>query len=304
MKLPTHTYPMNSLYAHCHISKQGHYKSLQREAHWLRQEELVVGLIMQAREIHPAMGLRTIYDLCRPEGIGRDGFVGIGIRYGFRVKVFRNKTRTTFSSPYSRYRNLLADEQFDNINQLWTSDLTYFKVGDRDFYIVFIMDVYSRRIVGHSVADNMRAENNVAALKMALSMRGLSCYGHRLIHHSDRGGQYVSDNYTGLLKDYEIRISMCNVVYENAHIERVNGTIKNQYLIHRNITSFQQLEVEVNRAVQTYNHHRPHSALGGEKPIAFEQEIKELKDSERAKIRIWTASESENHNPDQCIIQF
>lgn len=304
MNLNSHTYRMDSLYSHCRISKQGHYKCLQREIHWQRQEELVVGLIMQVREIHPAMGIRTIYDLCQPKGIGRDAFISIGIYYGFRVKVFRNKARTTFSSPYSRYQNLLVNKELDNINQLWTSDLTYFKVDDKDFYIVFIMDVYSRLIVGYSVADNMRAENNVAALKMALSMRGLHHYGYQLIHHSDRGGQYISDDYTDLLKDYKIRISMCNVVYENAHIERVNGTIKNQYLIHWNITSFKQLKTEVKRAVGTYNTQKPHSALGGLVPAAFEQEIKELADSERPKLTIWTASESKNHNPDQCIIQF
>ena len=304
MNLNSHTYRMGSLYSHCQISKQGHYKSLQREIHWQSQEELVVGLIMQVREIHPAMGIRTIYDLCQPEGIGRDAFISIGIYYGFRVKVFRNKARTTFSSPYSRYQNLLVDKELDNINQLWTSDLTYFKVDNEDFYIVFIMDVYSRLIVGYSVADNMRAENNVAALKMALNMRGLHSYEYALIHHSDRGGQYISDDYTDLLKDYKIRISMCNIVYENAHIERVNGTMKNQYLIHWNITSFQQLKTEVKRAVETYNKQRPHSALGGLAPVAFEQKIKELTDSERSKLTIWTASESENQNPDQCIIQF
>lgn len=304
MNLSAHVYPMNALYRYCQISKQGHYKALRREIYWQNQEELVVGLIMQVREIHPAMGIRTIYELCQPEGIGRDAFISIGIYYGFRVKVFHNKARTTFSSPYSRYQNLLVDKQLDNINQLWTSDLTYFKVDDKDCYIVFIMDVYSRLIVGYSVADNMRAENNVTALKMALKMRGLRSFEYQLIHHSDRGGQYISDDYTDLLKDYKIRISMCNVVYENAHIERVNGTIKNQYLIHRNITNFQQLKTEVKRTVETYNNQRPHSALNGATPIAFEQEIKELKDSERPKLKIWTASESKNHNPDQCIIQF
>ena len=150
----------------------------------------------------------------------------------------------------------------------------------------------------------MRAENNVAALKMALNKRGLRNYDHKLIHHSDRGGQYISDDYTDLLKAYKIRISMCNVVYENAHIERVNGTIKNQYLIHWNITSFEQLGTAVKRAVEAYNNQRPHSALAGATPIAFEHEIKERKDSERPKLKIWTASESKNHNPDQCIIQF
>lgn len=304
MNLDSHTYRMGSLYGYCQISKQGHYKSLQRELHLMRQEELVVGLIMQVREIHPAMGMRTIYELCQPEGIGRDAFISIGIYYGFRVKVFRNKARTTFSSPYSRYQNLLLNKEINNINQLWTSDLTYFKVNDKDFYIVLIMDVYSRLIVGYSVANNMRAENNVNALKMAIGIRCLPSYGHKLIHHSDRGGQYISDDYTDLLKDYKIGISMCNIVYENAHIERVNGTIKNQYLIHWNITSFEQLQKAVQRAVQTYNNYRPHMALGGTTPTAFEQEIRELKDSERAKLKIWTASESIKQNPDQCIIQF
>lgn len=304
MNLNSLTYPMKALYGYCQISKQGHYKCLQREIHWQNQEELVVGLIMQVREIHPAIGIRTIYELCQPKGIGRDAFISIGIYYGFRVKVFRNKAKTTFSSPYSRYQNLLVDKELDNINQLWTSDLTYFKVDDKDFYIVFIMDVYSRLVVGYSVANNMRAENNVAALKMALNMRGLLSYDYKLIHHSDRGGQYISDDYTDLLKSYKIRISMCNIVYENAHIERVNGTIKNQYLIHWNITSFDQLRTAVKRAVETYNNQRPHSALAGVTPIAFEQKIKEHKDSERPKLKIWTASESKNHNPDQCIIQF
>lgn len=300
----SYLFSMNALYNHCRISKQGHYKSVQREFQWLRLEKLVVGLIMQVREIHPAMGIRTIYDLCQPQDIGRDAFVNIGIYYGFRVKMFRNTARTTFSNPYSRYHNLLVDKKLDNINQLWTSDLTYFKVADKDFYIVFIMDVYSRLIVGHSVSDNMRAENNVAALKTALKTRGIRNYDYKLIHHSDRGGQYISDDYTSLLKDYKIQISMCNVVYENAHIERVNGTIKNQYLIYRNITTFQQLQTEVKRAVDIYNNQRPHSALDGAFPSAFEQEIKELNGSRRPKLPIWTASESKNQNPDQCIIQF
>ena len=304
MNLATHSYPMIALYGHCQITKQGHYKSVQREAEWRLKEELVVGLIMQVRDVHPAMGLRTIYELCQPESVGRDAFISIGLYYGFRAKVFRNKARTTFSSPYSRYRNLLINKVLNNINQLWTSDLTYFKVGEQDFYIVFVMDVYSRLIVGYSVADNMRAENNVNALKMALKTRGIKNYSHKLIHHSDRGGQYISDDYTELLKDYKIQISMCNTVYENAHIERVNGTIKNQYLAHWNITTTQQLQTEVKRAVETYNYKRPHSAHGGLTPDAFEQEIKERTDTERSKLNIWTDSGSANHNPNQCLIQF
>ena len=304
MNISSYAYPMKGLYDQCQISKQGHYKAVQREAEWQLKEELVVGLIMQVRQVHPAMGLRTMYELCQPENVGRDAFISIGLYYGFRAKVFRNKARTTFSSPYSRYRNLLTNKVLNNINQLWTSDLTYYKVGEQDFYIVLIMDVYSRLIVGYSVADNMRTENNVNALKMALKRRDIRHYEHQLIHHSDRGGQYVSDQYTELLKKSEIQISMCNTVYENAHIERVNATIKNQYLSHWNITSAQQLKTEVKRAVETYNSKRPHSAHDGLTPFAFEQEIKELTDTERSKLTIWTDSGSANLNPNQCLIQF
>lgn len=180
------------------------------------------------------MGLRTIYEFYKPESIGRDVFISIGLKYGFRTKIFKNKAKTTFLSPYSRYKNLLVDKKINNINQLWASDITYFNVLGTFFYIVFIMDVYSRKIIGFSVDDNMRATNNIVALKSAFNTRKINDFKHQLIHHSDRGGQYISDAYVELLTNANIHISMCNEVYENAHIERVNGTIKNQYLIHWN----------------------------------------------------------------------
>ena len=194
----------------------------------------MLGLILQAREIHPAMGLRTIYNTYQPESIGRDAFIDIGLKYGFRTKIFKNQARTTFANPYSRHRNLLENKQLDNVNQLWTSDITYFEVDGQFFYIVFIMDVYSRLIIGYTVADNMKSINNVLALEMAFKKRKTTNFEGKLIHHSDRGGQYVSNQYVELLPKANIQISMCSQVYENAHIERVNGTIKNQYLIHWN----------------------------------------------------------------------
>lgn len=295
---------MKDLYNHCQITKQGHYHALKREQEWQIKERLYVGFIMQIREIHPAMGLRTMYEYYSPDGIGRDAFISIGIYYGFRTKTFRNLTKTTFSSPYSRYKNLLVDKKLNDINQLWTSDLTYFKVNQRCYYIVFIMDVYSRTIVGYSVSDNMRAENNVTALQMAFKYRKCKAFDNQLTHHSDRGGQYISEQYVALLTDAKIQISMCNEVYENAHIERVNGTIKNMYLEHWNITSFEQLQKLLKRAVNTYNNCKPHSAIGDKTPVAFEQYIKELNHNDKPKLPIWTCDLSKKQNPNQCIIQF
>jgi putative transposase len=295
---------MKRIYSYCGISKQAHHQAMQREQTCQQQERVLVGLMLQIREIHPAMGLRTMYDLYQPESVGRDAFIRIGLKYGFQTKVFRNKTRTTFSSPYSRYRNLLNDKTLNGINQLWTSDITYFDLNGQFFYIVLIMDVYSRRIIGHSVADHMRATNNMQALQMAFATRKTTDFRHGLIHHSDRGGQYVSDGYVGLLEAANVCISMCNQVYENAHIERVNGTIKNQYLIHRQINSLEQLERELDRAVCTYNTLRPHSALGNLAPCAFEQQIKELEASKRPRLTIWTCDQLNYSNPNQCFIQF
>jgi hypothetical protein len=295
---------MNSIYKYCNISKQAHHQALQREQSWLVKEELVVGLILQIREIHPGMGLRTMYDFYQPESVGRDAFISIGIKYGFRTKVFKNQTKTTFSSPYSRYSNLLVNKQLNNTNQLWTSDITYFKVGDVFFYMVFIMDVYSRLIVGYSVDNNMKVSLNTTALKMAFKNRKNTNFKGQLIHHSDRGGQYVSNDYTKMLLDANVQISMCNQVYENAHIERVNGTIKNQYLIYRNITTFDELQKELKRSVDSYNKKRPHSALTNLTPCAFEQHIKELDESKRPKMSIWTDNLSKFTDRNQCIIQF
>jgi putative transposase len=295
---------MNQIYNFCSTSKQSHYQHLQRQQAWQSKEQIIVGLILQIREIHPAMGLRTMYEFYRPESIGRDAFIGIGLKFGFRTKIFKNKAKTTFSSPYSRYRNLLVDKKLNDINQLWTSDITYFDVMGVFFYIVFIMDIYSRKIIGYSVANNMKATNNVEALKMAFRTRKTSNFNQKLIHHSDRGGQYVSDAYTQLLTDAKIQISMCNEVYENAHIERVNGTIKNQYLIHRKITNFDDLVIELKKAIHTYNNERPHSALSNMTPFAFEQHIKELDESKRPFLPIWTCDLSKNTNPNQCVIQF
>jgi hypothetical protein len=79
---------------------------------------------MQIREIQPAMGFRTIYEYYNTEGIGRDNFYSYLHHYGFRIKVFRNIIKTTFLSPYCRYKNLLVDKILNDVNQLWTSDLT------------------------------------------------------------------------------------------------------------------------------------------------------------------------------------
>ena len=108
--------------------------------------------------------------------------------------MLKNQTRTTYSTKSNRYGNLLGDIEFNGINQLWSSDITYLYCLDQFFYIVLIMDVYSRRLIGYNIADNMRAENNLEALQMALKLRGIENYHQSLIHHSDKGTLLTIDH--------------------------------------------------------------------------------------------------------------
>jgi putative transposase len=283
---------MNDLYMLCGISKQGHTEAIKQYREVQLKIPLYVNTIIEGRALHPMMGLRTIYDTFEPQGIGRDAFILLGKNAGYQLKQDTNSTRTTFSVKSSRYRNLLEAIWFTDINQIWTSDITYYRIAERFYYIVFIMDVYSRRIIGYHVADNMRAENNIHALQMALTIRGIRDFEKKLIHHSDRGSQYVSNDYTDLLNDHGIQISMCRDVLENAHIERVNGTIKNYYLSNYNISNFNDLVIGVAKAVKIYNENKPHSALRGLTPCNYETQILSIKLENRYKFQIYTLKQN------------
>lgn len=282
---------MSTIYRWCGVTRQSHWKAMQ---HLRLRESLAscyVGFILEARELHPGMGLRAIYEQFNPEGIGRDAFIELGLQEGFRLRAHEQPHRTTFSVKNNRYRNLLEGKRFTGVNQLWVSDLFYFRLGNRHYYVVLIMDVYSRAIIGYSVADNMRAENNVAALNMALDSRGVENYNGSLIHHSDRGGQYVSDVYTDTLDSSGILVSMCNDVLENSHCERVNGTIKNDYLMRWTIKTPAELTRRVKDAVNNYNNRR-HRSLGCT-PLQYEAGLLLIPAEKRKEMQIFTIKQND-----------
>lgn len=292
---------MMALYLLTGISKQGHIQALRHAEAQLAKEPCYLGLIVEVRLMHPGMGLRTMYEQFEPLGIGRDAFIALGLSEGFRLRAPENPQKTTRSIKNRRYPNLLEGKRFTDVNQLWSSDIFYFSLQERHYYVVLIMDVYSRRIVGWSVADNMRAQNNMQALQRALTLRGKLHYKQQLIHHSDRGSQYVSDDYTELLQANGIRISMCADVLENAHIERANGTIKNDYLKRWSIRTESQLFERVEMAVNNYNQRRHHSLKMT--PIEFETYVKELGDEKKPNMEIFTLKQFV-HNPSQAQLHL
>lgn len=292
---------MKTLYDLLGISKQAHWKYMISYIIFQQNKDLISRSMIHLRQLHPKMGAKKMYTVLDPDCMGRDAFIDLYSELELRLKKERCYTRTTFSYPSSKYRNLTVNRSFVDINELWSSDITYFSIGFNIFlYITFIMDVYSRMILGYCVSKDLSAKACLKALEMALDSRNKISYNN-LIHHSDKGTQYTSNAYTGLLTQYNIKISMCDSVYENTHIERVNGIIKNEYLAHMNIKSLTECQRTLNKAVKLYNTVRPHWSLGGLTPEAYEMNLKSIPYSERFHLEIF---HEENRTNCQNVKEF
>jgi len=296
---------MNELYTELGISKQAHWKMVKKFTQENELKKILIQSIMQIRTIHPKMGAKKIYSIINPDGMGRDAFIDLYVKSGFQVVSERNYRKTTHSLPFLKYQNLASGMTLNDINQVWSSDITYLQVSEKEFlYIVLIMDVYSRRILGFNASTDLRAQSNVKALNMALKERKIERYNN-LIHHSDRGVQYTSKAYTELLEKYKIKISMCETVYENTHIERVNGIIKNEYLCNFRIKNLSQCQRALKKAVKAYNYFRPHEKLDLKTPVDFEYHLQKIPISSRSLVNIYSdQNKNANSNIKQCVLFF
>lgn len=264
---------MNQMFRAMNISKQSFHQHHNRLLERLEKEAYLQNIISQVREDHPTMGCRDMYYLINPEGIGRDAFEEFCRESGLLIKRPPNYQRTTDSSGVKRFDNLTCDLKIERINQVWASDITYFQVGDRFYYITFLLDLFSRRIIGYKTSTRLlTTETTLPTLKMGLKIRkGQNIKG--VIFHSDGGGQYYAQIFLKLTAENGIRNSMGKYPWENPYAERINGVIKNNYLKHRGIKSYEELEKEVDRAVNLYNTEKPHKSLQRVSPINFEKSI-------------------------------
>lgn len=281
---------MAAVYKVAGISKQAFHQQKEREELFdCKLSELVLEAD-QLKAEHPGCGVEKMYTTLQPDWLGRDKFIELFMELGYRVKTHKNYIRTTIPAHF-KYPNLIQGMQVGRKNQLWQTDITYFKVADRYYYLVFIVDVYTRRILGYAVSDHLRAEANIKALRMAIKNAGGPIQG--LIHHSDRGGQYIDSIYTGLLESKGVHISMGEKAQDNAYAERVNGIIKNEYLAYKGIKTFSQLKTHVKRAVNHYNIKRRHRSLPSRcTPVEFEDKLLGLYRQKRPTVIIYAEGNS------------
>lgn len=276
---------LNQLYKVIGITRQGVHKMLNNRQKLRDESEQLIRFIEDIRKDHPTMGLRDMYFKIKPDFMGRDKFEEFCRQSGFKIKYKIRYCITTHSNGVKRFPNLLNDLLVTKLNQVWQSDITYYEIKGVFYYITFIIDSYSRRIIGYSVSKRLLTEfTTLPALKMAIRTRkNIDLWG--LIFHSDGGGQYYADVFLKVTSDVGIINSMCKNAYENGKAERVNGIIKNNYLRHKNIDSYEKLVKEVDHAVQMYNHEKPHIKLKRKTPIQFENSLLSLPLQETATMK-------------------
>jgi transposase InsO family protein len=279
-------YSLNLLYEVVGVSKQSVQQARRRQQFFDKELTELVVLADQLKEEHPGCGVEKMFYTLRPKLMGRDKFCEVFMELGYGVKRIRNYHRTTYSGTYV-YPNLIEGMAIRRPFQVVQSDITYFHLNGNFYYLVFIIDVYTRMIVGYSVNDNLRTKGNLAAMKMALKTMIYRPWG--LIHHSDRGSQYSSKEYTELLEDYSINISMGSVAWENPHAERINGIIKNEYLKRWMIKDLKALKKKVAQAVKHYNTKRLHRAFKMKfTPKEFYEKQLNLSAQERPTVIVYT----------------
>ncbi len=247
---------------------------LERRKYKLEEQEQLIPLINEIRRDHPRMSARDIYFKLQPSCMGRDQFERFCMDSGYRIKQLKNYRVTTNSLGVTRFNNLIKDIKVTRVNQVFVSDITYYDMGSRTYYLTLIMDLFNREIVGWSESDNLRTESTtIPALHKLINVRGRANLNGAIIH-SDGGGQYYCSEFKELTKELHMLNSMTEEkVYENAHAERLNGIIKNNYLYPYGPNDRRSLKKLLDKAVYMYNTEKPHKALKKLTPTEFKKTI-------------------------------
>jgi len=266
------------------ITRQAYYQNSWNGISISIEEDLVLRQVMQIRKHHPRMGTRKLYEKLQPFMLehqikmGRDALFDLLASNFLLVKRRKRRIQTTQSFHWLRkYPNLIRGFIPTAPNQLWVSDITYWKIKQGYIYISLITDVYSHKIVGYHVAETLESIESIQALELALA--GLDGQRGQLIHHSDRGIQYCSSGYVKLLQDYNIQISMTENgdPLENPVAERVNGIIKDEYLYAYEVSNIKEAKEVLAIVIKLYNEERPHMSIGNLTPNQLHHSIKPIK---------------------------
>jgi len=255
---------------HWGVSRQAYYQQLQHQQQHCARADTVIELVREVRLRQPRLGARKLHHLLKQPlqdagaGLGRDALLDVLREARMLVAPRRAYHKTTDSHHrFRRHPNLLKEGPHQvratASEQVWVADITYLPTDKGFVYLSLVTDAWSRKIVGHHVHDSLHTEQVSQALKEALKGRQTR---QMLVHHSDRGIQYCSNDYQEIHRRHGIACSMTDGYdcYQNALAERVNGILKMELLLHRPADLAQAARM-VRQSVQIYNQERPHLSL-------------------------------------------
>lgn len=244
------------------ISRQAVYQNRRREHHREKRDDALLSRIRAIRSLMPRTGGRKLLQHLAETGVGRDKFFDILRQQGLLVKPRRRYAITTNSKhTLTVYPNLLELETASATNMIWVADQTYIRLRQGFCYLSLLTDRFSRKIIGYDLHPTLETQGPLNALRMALAGHPDCTY---LIHHSDRGTQYCSQEYTTELRSHGIRISMSEPrsPHQNAVAERVNGILKSEFYLDSTFSSIQQARRAIEQTIYIYNNLRLHTSLG------------------------------------------
>jgi putative transposase len=274
MKVSFHHIGLAKLCGWLGVSRQAYYQNAHKAIVETLEGEIIIKCVLDIRKRHKRIGGRKLYSMIAPIiqnhqiKMGRDRFFDLLDANNLLIRRRRRNIKTTFSNHWlRRYPNLIRGYAATRPNELWVSDITYWQTEAFTVYISLITDAYSHRIVGYNLSETLHAIESVKALNKALDCLETND-GNTLIHHSDRGVQYCSNEYTTILINNRISISMTESgdPLENAVAERVNGILKEEYLLVQDITTIDEAIRYLPQAIELYNTERPHMSIGNLTP--------------------------------------
>lgn len=253
-------------------SRQAYYKRRNASYRKILMESLILDQVRAIRRRQPKLGTRKLYFKLKPVLLdmdykfGRDQLFDLLRKEKMLIRRRRKYVKTTDSRHrFTKYSNLIRELEIKRSNHVHVADITYIRTLEGFCYLSLITDACSRKIVGYNLSRDLGISGCMKALKMALRQVP---EGSDLIHHSDRGIQYCSYDYTDILKKNGVRISMTerDHVYENSMAERVNGILKDEFMLGETLSSYNIAAKIVKESIQIYNQERPHLSLNYQTP--------------------------------------
>ena len=227
----------------------------------------------------PRLGTRKLYYLLQQElkdlSVGRDKLFRI-LKANHMLIVPKRSYHITTNSHhrFRKHKNRIECLNIKQPEQVWVADITYVGHRKNPMYLALITDAYSKKIKGYNVSSSLETQGSLKALKMAIKNREYP--NQELIHHSDRGLQYCSNEYQKLINKNSVKCSMTESYdpYQNAVAERINGILKQEFLFNTRDLDLKTMKILVRQSIQIYNQNRPHWSCNMLTPNQMHQQNK------------------------------